>query len=100
MKNALKEINQKGYYNADAANISYRRLIIADSELKNINLSEKEIKFLEHVCSELTYKEIAHKMNITIRAADRLRELMFDKFNVQSRVGLVIDAIRKNIISV
>ena len=63
----------------------------------NANLNEKERNFIFHSCSELTYKEVASKMNIPRRTVDSYRESVFQKLNLKSRVGLVIYAIKNNI---
>jgi len=97
LEKALNEINLKGCYNGDASNINYRRLLKAEQD--NIVLSEKEKIFLQYVCSELTYKEIAARMNLSERTIDGYRENMFHKFNVQSRVGLCLESLRRKIIS-
>lgn len=93
----LNEIYTKGYYNADACNINYRRLLIAQAE-ENVSLSEREKVFLSLACSELTYKQIASEMNLSERTIDGYREAMFKKLNVQSRVGMCLEALRKELI--
>ncbi len=95
---ALNEIATKGYYNGDASNINYRRLLKAEKEQEQLTLNEKELQFLQYTCSDMTYKEIAHKMNMTERTADYTRETLFQKFNVQSRVGLCLEALRKEVV--
>ncbi len=99
LEKALDEINRKGYYNADAGNINFRRLLIKADEKPEFNLTSKELIFLKHACSELTYKQIAAEMNLSERTVDGYREALFKKFNVQSRVGLCLEAIRKEIVS-
>jgi DNA-binding NarL/FixJ family response regulator len=99
LEKALDEINRKGYYNADAGNINFRRLLIKAEEKPEFNLTSKELIFLKHACSELTYKQIAAEMNLSERTVDGYREALFKKFNVQSRVGLCLEAIRKEIVS-
>ncbi len=99
LEKALDEINRKGYYNADAGNINFRRLLIKAEEKPEFNLTSKELIFLKHACSELTYKQIAAEMNLSERTIDGYREALFKKFNVQSRVGLCLEAIRKEIVS-
>jgi DNA-binding NarL/FixJ family response regulator len=96
LEKALNEIFEKGFYNADASNINYRRLLLAQNKMDN--LTEKEKKFLELACSELTYKEIAVKMNLTARTIDGYRETLFEKLNVQSRVGMCLEALRREIV--
>jgi DNA-binding NarL/FixJ family response regulator len=61
-------------------------------------LNERESEFLRHACSELTYKEIADKMNLSLRTVDGYREALFEKLGVKSRVGLVLYAINKKLV--
>ena len=62
------------------------------------SISEKEKTFLGHACTDLTYKEIATAMNLSERTIDGYREALFHKFKVQSRVGLAVAAIRKDLV--
>lgn len=62
------------------------------------NLSDKESEFLKWCCSEKSYKEIALEMNISPRAVETLRSNLFDKVYTQSRVGLVMYALRHGIV--
>ncbi len=100
LEKALLEIHNKGYYNADAFNINYRRLLITAKKEEAIALTEREKTFLSFACSDLTYKQIAGEMFVSERTVDGYRESLFQKFSVQSRVGLVLEAIRKNLVSV
>ena len=98
LEKALLEIHSKGYYNGDVSNINYRRLIKSQQEEESLQLNEKEKMFLNLVCTEMTYKEIAQQMNLSERTIDGYRENMFHKLKVQSRVGLVLEAIRKELV--
>lgn len=97
LEKALQEIIQKGYYNADASNINFRRLLEAEKEA--VLISEREMVFLQYACSDMTYKEIASLMNLSERTIDGYREALFGKLKVQSRVGLAMEAIRKGLVS-
>lgn len=99
LEKALNEINNKGYYNADASNINYRRLLQREQEKELLNITEKEKQFLKHACSDKTYKQIASEMNLSERTIDGYRESLFQKLKVQSRVGLCLEAIRKQLVS-
>jgi len=63
-------------------------------------LNENEISFLKLVSSELTYKEIAHKMQISPRTIDNYRDALFIKLNVKSRVGLAMYAVKSGIVTI
>lgn len=96
LEKALSEIHAKGFYNSDVSNINYRRLLLAEND--EPALTEKEHIFLQYVCSDMTYKQIASEMNVGERTVDGYRENLFHKFNVQSRVGLALEAIRKDLV--
>ena len=94
---ALTEIYTNGYYNSDTVNRNLRRLLSHnETELK---LTEKEQLFLHHACSDMTYKEIASKMCLSEKTIDGYREAIFVKLNVKSRVGMALEAIRLQLIS-
>jgi DNA-binding NarL/FixJ family response regulator len=98
LEKALLEIYNKGYYNADACNLNYRRLIIHSEKKETTELSGREIEFLRLACSDLTYKQIASQMHLAERTIDGYRESLFDKLNVQSRVGMALEAVRQNLV--
>jgi DNA-binding NarL/FixJ family response regulator len=98
LNKALHEIYKKGFYNSDAANINYRRLLQHQEKEKELQLTDKEKEFLKHACSDATYKQIAATMHISERTVDGYRENIFRKLNVQSRTGMALEAIRRNIV--
>lgn len=57
-----------------------------------LQLSNREIHFLNLVCDprELTYEQIAGEMNVSVKSVDAYRNALFEKFNVKSKVGLVL----------
>jgi DNA-binding NarL/FixJ family response regulator len=61
-------------------------------------LSELEIKLMNLVCTELTYKEIAMEMKMNPRSIDSLRDGLFEKLEVKSRVGLAMYAIKHGLV--
>jgi DNA-binding NarL/FixJ family response regulator len=68
--------------------------------IKNfINLNARELEFLKFACTEMTYKEIAEKMYLSVRTIDGYRDALFEKLSVKSRVGLVLYAIKNNIVN-
>ncbi|WP_290798092.1 response regulator transcription factor [Flavihumibacter sp. UBA7668] len=64
------------------------------------NLSAKEIEFLKLACTEMTYREIAAAMGISIRTVDSYRDVLFDKLAVTTRIGLVLYAIKNGIVMI
>lgn len=64
-----------------------------------ISLNEREKTFMKLLCTEMTYKEIAEKMFLSVRTIDNYRDSLFDKFKVKSRVGLILSGIKHNILA-
>ena len=95
LEKAILEIYHKGYYNADFYNINYRRLIDYAEKKKALELNEREREFLQLATSDLTYKQIASQMHLSERTIDGYRDSIFTKLNVQSRVGMVLEGIRR-----
>lgn len=97
LEKALLEINAKGFYNADLSNLNHRRLI--HYQQPEVALNEKEKIFVQLSCSDLTYKQIAAKMYLSERTIDGYRESVFYKLKVQSRVGMVLEAIKRQLVT-
>jgi DNA-binding NarL/FixJ family response regulator len=64
----------------------------------DVKLNTRELEFLKLASTELTYKEIADQMNISVRTVDGYRDSLFEKLHVKSRVGLVLYAIKNKMI--
>ncbi|MEI6264882.1 MAG: response regulator transcription factor [Sphingobacteriia bacterium] len=69
-----------------------------DHYQKLISLPEREKEFLKWVCTEKTLKEIAAEMCLSPRTIDGYRDNLFEKLNVTSRVGLVLFALRTEVV--
>jgi DNA-binding NarL/FixJ family response regulator len=66
--------------------------------IDNSKLNLREVEFLKLASTELTYKEIADHMSVSVRTVDGYRDVLFEKLNVKSRVGLVLYAIKNKLI--
>lgn len=100
LKLALDSVMEKNFYLSEYISgkiISGLHKDIDQPE-EQINLTEKEKEFLQWVCSELTYKDIAAKMFVSPRTVDDYRNSLFEKLKVKTRVGLVLYAIRHGMV--
>jgi DNA-binding NarL/FixJ family response regulator len=100
LENAILEIEAHGYYNADAININHRRLLTKTTKEEELKITAREKEFLQLACSDLAYKQIADKMNLAERTVDGYRENMFGKLNVHTRVGMVLEGLRRGLVSI
>ena len=104
LKYAIHSVIENGYYyshNATGKLLNlFRTKAASSSILDKSMLTETEIRFLQLSCSELTYKEIAQEMKLNPRGVDNLRDNLFTKLEVKSRVGLAMYAIRHGLANI
>src|ERR1700761_1659990 len=67
-------------------------------QTEQVKLNARELEFLKLAGTELTYKEIADRMCISVRTVDDYRDRLFEKLQTKSRVGLVLYAIKNKLI--
>ena len=103
LKFAIHSVMNAGYYysNHTAGKLAnlFRSSDDKKNYLQNMMLSEQELQFLKLACSDLTYKEIAQKMGLNPRSVDNLRDQLFIKLDVKSRVGLALVAIKNGVVT-
>ncbi|MEZ5046689.1 MAG: response regulator transcription factor [Chitinophagaceae bacterium] len=101
--NALHEVVNKGYFYPEWA-ASKVFIALGEDEPKKITMefqiSERELEFLQWACSELTYKEIGQKMFVSSRTVEGYRDSLFLKLGINTRVGLVIFAMKNRLVEV
>ena len=59
------------------------------------SLTKRELEILSLIAQELTSGQIANYLNISITTVESHRRNMFRKLEVQSVVGLVIEALKQ-----
>jgi Response regulator containing a CheY-like receiver domain and an HTH DNA-binding domain len=101
-KQALDNIRDTGYYmNELVTNKMFNYVRNEETRGKELStiadLTDRELSFLQYACTEMTYKDIAHAMGVSPRTVDGYRDELLKKLNVQTRVGLVLYAIRNGI---
>ena len=103
LKDALLAVSDNGYYYSHQTTGKLGSLFGKNTDtkatLEKSILSDVEITFMKYACSEMTYKEIALKMNLTPRVIDNYRDSLFDKLDVKSRVGLAIYAVKNGVVT-
>jgi len=99
---AIVSVHKEGYYYDARATKALVRSTTqkSDNSLVNDKLTDREITFIRHSCSEMTYKEIADAMSVAYKTVEGYREAVFQKLHVKSRIGLVILAISKGWIEI
>lgn len=96
LQRALLEVIEKGFHHTNTVT---KVLVESLSDKANPQtlLKERELEFIKHACTEMTYKEIAEVMFLSPKTIEGYRNAIFEKLNLRNRTGLVIYAIRNKI---
>jgi DNA-binding NarL/FixJ family response regulator len=102
LKFAIESVVQTGFYYSNhttgkLVNL-FRNSRDGNNSIQKSLLTEQELEFLKLACSDLTYKEIALRMHLNPRSVDTLRDQLFIKLDVKSRVGLAMVALRHGVV--
>lgn len=101
--NAIQSVHDHGYYYSSQTSSKLASLFRDSSDknslLQKVMLEQQEIEFLKFACTEMTYKEIAQKMSLNPRSIDGIRDNLFSRLDVKSRVGLAMYAIRHGLVA-
>ncbi len=101
---AIDSVLTKGFYYSDFITPIMMSSVLhkahESDSISLMDLKEKEMEFLQHACTEKTYKEIAEIMKLSPKTIDGYRDSLFQKLDVKSRVGLVLFAVKHNIIRI
>ncbi|MDC8001226.1 response regulator transcription factor [Aequorivita todarodis] len=98
LNTALQELIDKGYYHSEKVSETLLHSLNPDEELGLMDFKENELTFIQLACSEMTYKEIAEVMKLSPKTIDGYRHDLFTRLKIKNRVGLVIFALKKNLI--
>lgn len=101
MKLALDQVATKNFYHSElVSNTLMKNFLTGDTVISGsqLTLEEKEQEFLQMLCTELTYKEIAERLKVTERVVDGYREILFARFHIKTRIGLVLFAIKNDMV--
>lgn len=103
LKLAFDEVISRGYFFNE---IITRKVMKCINQLIDENnplpvfakLTDRELQFLRLACSEKTYQKIAQEMFVSERTVDGYREALCKKLGLNTRVGLVMFAIKNKLV--
>lgn len=96
---ALETIAANGFYYSEAASeVLHQNLNGLERPGNLVHLSENEREFIKWATTDLTYLQIADKMNLSVKTIDGYREALFKKLNVKTRVTLALYAVKHGLV--
>ncbi len=100
LQTALLDVYHKGYYFNEFVTPQLQTESEDEKAVIKQMVNERELEFLRLVCTEKSYKEIADDMASSPRTIDGYRDALFRKLNVSTRVGLVLYALKNDLVRV
>lgn len=104
LQKAIDDTYKVGYYHSELLQTAMMHQSAMDERNQDIQakISEREKIFIELVCDkeEYTYDNIAEIMHVHRRTVDGYRESLFEKFNLRSKTGLVMFAIKHGLVQI
>lgn len=98
LRAAIDNIAKTGYNNVTEILKRIRRYDPSASKTSKdaIALTSREQEFLRLVCDEgeFTYEQMADLMNVSVKSVEAYRTALFEKYNIRSKVGLVLFSYR------
>jgi two-component system, NarL family, invasion response regulator UvrY len=99
LKKAIEAVRDHGFFHDELVTKTLIASLKSEKVQETVEFIGRELEFIKWACTDLTYREIAVKMNIATRTVDGYRDNVFIKLEITSRVGLVLYAFKNGIVS-
>lgn len=103
---AIKAVNDNHIYYCDGASSKLTNMIAKSDRIPFFKkaaipeLTQKEIDVIQCICQEMTNKEIADRMSLSIRTIEGYREKIQEKIGARNSAGIVVYAVRNKIYTI
>ncbi len=100
---SIYSVFQNGYYFNDVVNKALLKKLVLKNNLKpsfnqNVELTERELEVLKLICQEKTAAEIAKEIFLSPRSVEGIRQRLIEKVGVKNTAGLVMFAVKNNMV--
>jgi two-component system, NarL family, invasion response regulator UvrY len=104
-KQAMESIKNNDFYVNELVRNKLINYVTNEEEFHKqsdllLNITETEAHFLQLLCADKAYKEIAEEMCVSVRTIDTHRDNLFKKLDIKTRVGLVVFAIKHGVVTI
>lgn len=96
LSNAIQTVLSGNYFHTELMLINSLK---KTNNWQTINITERETEFLQHCCSDLSYKEIASLMGVSLHTVHGYRDILFQKLRLKSRTALAIYALKTGVVT-
>jgi len=97
---AIKTVYQKEFYYSSFTLSKLIRTDYSPFKVKNDPVfTEKELTVIKLICQQFSSKEIAARLNSTVRSIESAKERIQNKIEAKNMVGIALYAIKNNLLS-
>lgn len=96
---AVREVAAGEYFTAGRAGRAIFRGVRNEHIQNSLALSERDVEFLKLIITDLNYKEIGERLGVSQRTAEGYRDALFRRFDIKSRIGLALAALRLGLVN-
>ncbi|MBP9102857.1 MAG: response regulator transcription factor [Chitinophagaceae bacterium] len=103
IRKSIYSVHENGYYFNDIVNKALLKKLVLKNNLKpsfnqNVELTEREVEVLKLICEEKTAAEIAKDIFLSPRSVEGIRQRLIEKVGVRNTAGLVMFAVKNNMV--
>lgn len=95
LSHALRAISQKDVFYSP---LVMKAVCNTYSQNQNFNITKREIEVLQLIAEELSSKEIAYRINLSVNTIEDYRKNLMAKLDVKNTAGLVLKASKMGIV--
>lgn len=98
---AIRDVHQRGMYYSELVTGKLMQGLHSDDMQKmerTDSFTDRELEFIKYSCMDMNYKDVAKSMGISSRTVDGYRDSVFKKVNVNTRIGLVLYAVKYKLV--
>jgi len=100
---ALKKVTKEGFYiSGQMSELFIQNVVQKKAPVKKPgeDLNEKELEILELICRQYTAAEIADQLNLSVRTIEGYRRRLLEKTKSKNMAGVVVFALKNNLVSI
>lgn len=99
---AIYGVIENGYYFNDRVSRAMVKGLVDNKKIspifKEVDLTDKEIEIIRYISKELTNREIAEKLLLSVRTIDGHKERILQKTKAKNAVGIIMYAMKHNLL--
>lgn len=104
LEHAIKMVMKNDFYFSSSLSGAVLNALNARNNafrvIDELKFSKRELDILNLICNELTAVEIAEELSLSARTVEGYKRKLLDKSNTKNMAGLVIFAIKNNLVNI